>query len=119
MTGKSRPDALVDALAAILDENKAEDIIIVPLAGKSSIADYMIIATGRSSRHVAGLADMIGDHLKSLGKTAKYEGKGNGDWVLADAGDVIVHLFRPEVRSFYNLEKIWCEPEVTPKKRKA
>lgn len=79
----------------------------------------MIIASGRSARHVSSLAQMVGDHLKTLNKTAKYEGKNNGDWVLADAGDVIVHLFRPEVRSFYNIEKIWCDPEETTKKRKA
>lgn len=110
-------------LVAILDENKAEDIVVVPLAGKSTIADYMIIATGRSTRHVAALADMVGEYVKERGIMPRYEGKGNGDWVLADAGDVIVHLFRPEVRSFYNIEKIWCDPLTdetveTPKKRK-
>jgi ribosome-associated protein len=77
----------------------------------------MIIATGRSARHVSALADMVGKHAKTLGLTPRYEGKSNGDWVLADTGDVIVHLFRPEVRSFYNLEKIWCEAE-EPKARR-
>ncbi|MCB1538909.1 MAG: ribosome silencing factor [Alphaproteobacteria bacterium] len=94
----------------VLDENKAEDIVVVPLEGKSSIADFMIIASGRSARHVTALADLIGEHVKSTGGKPRYEGKTNGDWVLADAGDVIVHLFRPEVRSFYNIEKIWCDP---------
>lgn len=100
-----------DALAAALDANKAEDIVIVPLSGKSAIADYMIIASGRSARHVSGLAQIIAEQLDKLGfKKPRFEGKDNGDWVLADAGDVIVHIFRPEVRSFYNIEKIWCDP---------
>lgn len=79
----------------------------------------MIIATGRSARHVSALAEIIGQYTaKEHGKKARYEGKAAGDWVLADAGDVIVHLFRPEVRSFYNIEKIWLTPEEAPKKRK-
>ncbi len=98
-------------LIASLTDNKAEDIVVIPLAGKSVLADYMIIATGRSARHVAALADIMGGALQKYGKSARFEGKGNGDWVLTDAGDVIVHLFRPEVRSFYNLEKIWRLPE--------
>lgn len=121
---KSDSETLKDALVAILDDQKAEDIVVVSLEGRSALADYMIIATGRSARHVAALADMVGKHAKTLGLKPRYEGKGNGDWVLADTGDIIVHLFRPEVRSFYNLEKIWCEPEISkekpaPKKRKA
>lgn len=110
-TGSYNPDILKDALIAILDENKAEDIVAIPLAGKSALADYMIIATGRSARHVVALAEMIGKYLSDNKRKGRYEGKANGDWVLADAGDVIVHLFRPEVRSFYNLEKIWLTPE--------
>ena len=98
----------------VLDDNKAEDIVVVPLEGKSSIADYMIIASGRSTRHVASLADVIGEHMKTLGQNARYEGKANGDWVLADAGDIIVHLFRPEVRSFYNLERMWAFGDAPP-----
>jgi len=119
-------------LVASLDASKAEDIITVPLAGKSTIADYMIIVSGRSARHVIGLASILGGELHKLGIFPRFEGKGNGDWVLADVGDVIVHIFRPEVRSFYNLEKIWCQPEdavpevpapaarkaVTPRRRK-
>lgn len=107
---KNTPDTLKDLLVATLDDNKAEDIVTVPLAGKSALADYMIIATGRSARHVAALAEIMGAELHKIGLPARYEGKENGDWVLTDAGDVIVHLFRPEVRSFYNIEKIWCEP---------
>ncbi len=115
---------MANAITALLDEGKAEDIILVPLAGKSSIADFLIIASGRSGRHVSALADQIGRYIKDHhNKTARHEGKGNGDWVITDAGDVIVHIFRPEVRSFYNLEKIWVEPAETaqpaPKKRKA
>lgn len=112
----SPADSLKDALVTLLDDNKAEDILVIPLAGKSALADYMIIASGRSARHVSALADMIGQYTaKENGKKARYEGKANGDWVLADTGDVIVHLFRPEVRSFYNIEKIWLTPEDTEK----
>ena len=111
---------MIDALAAVLDDNKAEDIVIIPLAGKSALADYMIIASGRSARHVTALAELIGEYLKSLGQSARYEGKAGGDWVVADAGDVIIHLFRPEVRSFYNLEKIWRDAmtDEAPRRRK-
>jgi ribosome-associated protein len=104
----------------VLDENKAEDILLIPLEGKSALADFMIIATGRSARHVTALAELVGAHVAKSGRKPRYEGKGNGDWVLADCGDVIVHLFRPEVREFYNLEKIWQEPadEQIPARRK-
>lgn len=112
----------MNALAKLLDDNKAEDIIIVPLAGRSAIADFMIIASGRSARHVSALSDQVGKFMKAEhNKTARHEGKSNGDWVITDAGDVIVHVFRPEVRSFYNLEKIWLTPEEdveAPKKRR-
>jgi ribosome-associated protein len=104
---------LKDLLLATLDDNKAEDIVTVPLEGKSAIADYMIIASGRSARHIVGLAELLGAALSKIGRPARYEGKDGGDWVLMDAGDVIVHLFRPEVRSFYNLEKIWLQPDDT------
>lgn len=100
-------------LVATLDENKAEDIVCVSLEGKSALCDYMIIASGRSARHVVALAELLGTALQKIGRGARYEGRENGDWVLCDAGDVIVHLFRPEVRSFYNLEKIWSQPEET------
>jgi ribosome-associated protein len=91
-----------------LDEHKAEDIVTVDLAGKTSIADFMIIASGRSTRQVGALADSVVERL--LAKTSvkpKIEGKAGCDWVLIDAGDVIVHVFRPEIRAFYNLEKFW------------
>jgi len=99
----------MDTLVAVLDANKAEDILIIPLAGKSALADYMIIASGRSAKHVTSLAQMTVDEAEKLGIRSRMEGQNNGDWVLTDAGDVILHIFRPEVRSFYNIEKIWCD----------
>ena len=91
-----------------LDEDKAEDIVAIDLAGRASFADYMIIASGRSDRHVGAMADRLIQKLKKAGlPSAPAEGMERCDWVLIDGGDVIVHLFRPEVRSFYNLEKLW------------
>ncbi|QQQ17826.1 ribosome silencing factor [Brevundimonas vitis] len=100
--------ALEEALLAKLDDDKAQDIVLIDLRGKSPMADAMIVASGRSHRHVGALADHLLRTLKDhgLGK-AKVEGLPHCDWVLIDAGDVIVHLFRPEVRTFYNIEKIW------------
>ena len=103
------PEQLRDALVAALDDNKAEDILIIPLAGKSALADYMVIASGRSAKHVTALANLAAEAAAKLDVKCRFEGKGNGDWVLTDAGDVILHIFRPEVRSFYNIEKIWCD----------
>ena len=92
-----------------LEQDKAEDIIVIDLAGKTSIADFMIIASGRSQRHVAAIAEHLVERLKRRGAPpASVEGLAQADWVLIDAGDVIVHVFRPEVRSFYNLEKMWA-----------
>lgn len=90
-----------------LDELKAEDIISIDLRGKTALADEMIIATGRSTVHVGAVADKVIRALKNAGVTARVEGLPQCDWVLIDAGDVIVHIFRPEVRQFYNLEKMW------------
>lgn len=91
-----------------LDEDQALEVVSIPLAGVSSIADYMVIASGRSSRHVAAMAEKIATRIKQEAQGhARIEGLPTADWVLIDAGDVIVHLFRPEVRSFYNLEKMW------------
>lgn len=87
---------------------KAEDSTTIDLAGKSSIADYMVVTSGRSNRHVTSVAEDVVKHLHEAGlKGIRVEGKSQGDWVLIDAGDVIVHVFRPEVRSFYSLEKMW------------
>ncbi|WP_233354494.1 ribosome silencing factor [Woodsholea maritima] len=96
----------------ILDDDKAEDIVSIDLTGKSSVTDYMVIASGRSNRHVGALADHLVTALRDAGwDKPRVEGLTNCDWVLLDAGDVVVHLFRPEVRSFYDLEKMWS---VTP-----
>ncbi|WP_420902565.1 ribosome silencing factor [Sphingobium algorifonticola] len=110
-----RPYADTESVAALhalvmqsLDDDQAQDIISIPLEGKSSIADYMVIASGRSSRQVATMAQKLAERVKqSTGRGARLEGLPVADWVLIDAGDIIVHLFRPEVRSFYNLERMW------------
>jgi ribosome-associated protein len=99
---------LLDQITLWLDEAKAEAIVSIELAGKSSIADAMIIATGRTDRHVGAIADQLQKHLKEAGcRKIRLEGMQTCDWVLIDTGDVIIHLFRPEVREFYNLEKMW------------
>ncbi|WP_240705127.1 ribosome silencing factor [Pacificoceanicola onchidii] len=91
-----------------LDENKAEEIVQIDLRGKTSVCDHMVICSGRSSRQVTAIAEKLLDVLKSnCGVLAKIEGKETGDWVLIDSGDVLVHIFRPEVREFYQLEKMW------------
>jgi len=91
-----------------LDEDQAQELVTIPLEGKSSIADHMVIASGRSTRHVAAMATKLAERLKKAGHgTPRIEGLPAADWVLIDAGDVVVHLFRPEVRSFYNLERMW------------
>lgn len=110
------PEALCALVEASLDDDKAEDIVVIDLKGRSSFADYMIIASGRSDRHVGALAEHIIEKLKASGlSSVPSEGRDRGDWVLLDGGDVVVHLFRPEVRIFYNLEKLWSEdaPEDT------
>jgi ribosome-associated protein len=99
---------ILDQITIWLDEAKAEDIVSINLAGKSAMADSMIIATGRTDRHVAAIADQLQVHLKDAGcAKLRVEGKQTCDWVLIDTGDIIIHLFRPEVREFYNLEKMW------------
>jgi len=91
-----------------LDDDQAQDVVTIDLRGKSSICDHMIVASGRAQRHVASMAEHLAEDLKPvLGHAPPTEGLPAGDWVLIDGGDVIVHLFRPEVRSFYNLEKMW------------
>jgi ribosome-associated protein len=101
-------EALEELVLASLEDDKAEDIVAIDLAGKSSVTDVMIIASGRSNRHVGAIADHIIKKLKDAGHgRAKVEGLKTCDWVLIDAGDVIVHVFRPEVRAFYDLEKMW------------
>ena len=109
----SKEPADVDALHALvmqsLDDDQALEVVTIPLSGKSSIADHMVIASGRSSRQVASMAAKLAEKIKQqFGKIARVEGLPVADWVLIDADDVIVHLFRPEVRSFYNLERMWA-----------
>lgn len=102
---------LSEHILSVLDENSAQDTINVDIRGKSTVADFMIVTSGRSNRHVGALSDYVQKSLKELGhKSLGVEGKEANDWVLIDAGDVIVHIFRPEVRAFYNLEKIWSLP---------
>lgn len=101
-------DDLHDLVMQSLDDDQAQDIVSIPLEGKSSIADHMVIASGRSSRQVAAMAQKLAEKVKQrFGRPVRLEGLPVADWVLIDAGDVIVHLFRPEVRSFYNLERMW------------
>ncbi|VAW05037.1 Ribosomal silencing factor RsfA [hydrothermal vent metagenome] len=101
-------DALLARILSSLTEDKAEDIVQIDLRSKSSIGDYMVICSGRSTRQVTALAQKLVDRLKhELNRPCKIEGEDAGDWVLVDTGDVIVHIFRPEVREFYQLEKMW------------
>ena len=99
---------MLDAILVSLEDDKAEELVSIPLAGKSEMADHMVICSGRSSRQVQSIAQKLTDRLKQdRGILCKIEGMESGDWVLIDAGDVIVHVFRPEVREFYQLEKMW------------
>jgi len=108
-------EKVTQAIVRALDDKKAEDISVINVEGKCSFADVMVIATGRSARHVATLADDAVDAIRALGIShPMIEGKEVGDWVLIDAGDVVIHLFRPEVRLFYNLEKMWSAPAAAP-----
>ena len=102
-------DALHQLILTSLDDDQAVEVVTIPLAGKSSIADHMIIASGKSSRQVASMATKLAAKIKQeYGRIARIEGLPTADWVLIDADDVIVHLFRPEVRTFYNLERMWA-----------
>jgi ribosome-associated protein len=100
-------EEILRLVLARLDDMKAEDILTIDLRDKSSIGDYMVVSSGRSQRHVGSVADRIAEDLHKAGIAVRIEGVPHCDWVLIDAGDVIVHVFRPEVRSFYNLEKMW------------
>ena len=107
-----RSEALHDLVLRSLDDDKAVEIVSIPLQGKSNIADHMVIASGRSTRQVASMAQKLSERIKrDLGRSVRIEGLPVADWVLIDADDVIVHLFRPEVRSFYNLERMWAFEE--------
>ena len=102
------PEELKELIEHSLDADKAENIETIDLRGQSALADYMIVASGTSSRQVAALADKLADRLKLAGvRNVRMEGKEQSNWIVVDAGDIIVHLFRPEVREFYNIEKMW------------
>nr|WP_139221654.1 ribosome silencing factor [Paracoccus halophilus] len=101
-------DQVLDRILASLDDDKAEDVVTIDLRGRSAMADHMVIASGRNARQVASIAEKLVERLKAqTGQPARIEGKETGDWVLIDTDDVIVHVFRPEVRDFYQLEKMW------------
>ncbi|EAQ03227.1 hypothetical protein OB2597_13823 [Pseudooceanicola batsensis HTCC2597] len=105
---QSISESLLDLILTSLDTDKAEDIVQIDLRGRSSMGDFMVICSGRSTRQVAAISEKLVERIKeTYGFTAKIEGKDTGDWVLIDTGDVVVHVFRPEVRDFYQLEKMW------------
>lgn len=105
----SEPGSIHALVLESLDDDQAQEVVSIPLEGKSSIADFMVIASGRSTRQVAAIAQKLAERIKKSGfGSPRIEGLPAADWVLVDAGDVIVHLFRPEVRSFYNLERMWA-----------
>ena len=104
--------ALHDLVLRSLDDDQAVEVVSIPLSGKSSIADFMVVASGRSTRQVASMAQKLTERIKQeLGRNVRIEGLPVADWVLIDADDVIIHLFRPEVRTFYNLERMWAFEE--------
>ncbi len=108
MTGEMSSAALLAKVLASVEDDKAEEVVQIDLRGRTEVADYMVICSGRSSRQVAAISEKLVDRLKEdFGLLCRMEGKETGDWVLIDAGDVIVHVFRPEVRDFYQLEKMW------------
>lgn len=108
-------ETLLARILSSLDDDKAENVVTIDLRGRSSVADFMVICSGRSSRQVASIAEKLSERLKEeFGLTTKMEGKDQGDWVLIDTRDVIVHVFRPEVREFYQLEKMWQPQVVRP-----
>lgn len=114
-------DAAAHALELVLtslEDSKAEDIVTIDIAGKSALGDYMVVASGRSSRHVSAICDHLISDMKEEGYgNARVEGLEAGDWVLIDTGDIIIHVFRPEIREFYNLEKMWGAPDLEDETR--
>lgn len=108
-------DPLHQLVLKSLDDDQAQEVVSIPLAGKSNIADHMVIASGRSTRQVSAMATKLADRIKAeTGRIARIEGLPAADWVLIDADDVIVHIFRPEVRNFYNLERMWAFGDDSP-----
>jgi ribosome-associated protein len=115
---KAQPDAdkTLNLILSRLDDMKAEETVTIDLRGKSAFSDYMVVTTGRANRHVGAIAENVAKGLKEGGiKNPHVEGLPNCDWVLIDSGDVIVHIFRPEVREFYNLERLWTQGPTTAK----
>lgn len=103
----------LEPILASLEDSKAEDIVTIDITGKSALGDYMVVVSGRSNRHVTAIADHLISDIKGEGLgTPRVEGLESGDWVLIDTGDVIIHVFRPEVREFYNIEKMWAAPDL-------
>jgi ribosome-associated protein len=118
VVSEARPDVdeTLKLILSRLDDMKAEDTVTIDLRGKSAFSDYMVVTTGRSNRHVGAVAENVAKGLKETGvKKVHIEGLPNCDWVLIDSGDVIVHVFRPEVREFYNLERLWIQNTATAK----
>jgi ribosome-associated protein len=118
VVSKARPDVdeILKLILSRLEDMKAEDTVTIDLRGKSAFSDYMVVTTGRSNRHVGAVAENVAKGLKETGvKKVHIEGLPNCDWVLIDSGDVIVHVFRPEVREFYNLERLWIQNTATAK----
>lgn len=109
--GDASPDELLELILGVLDDAKAENTVTIDLDGKSSVGDFIVVTSGRSNRHVGAIADQLSRSLKKAGHgKVNVEGLPHCDWVLIDPGSVIVHIFRPEVREFYNLEKMWMAP---------
>ncbi|RJE88168.1 ribosome silencing factor [Paracoccus onubensis] len=113
-------EQLLSRILSSLEDDKAEDIVTIDLRGRSAMADHMVIASGRSARQVGSIAEKLADRFKqATGRSARIEGKDTGDWVLIDTDDVIVHVFRPEVRDFYQLEKMWMPADALARVREA
>ncbi|CDX25368.1 Ribosomal silencing factor RsfS [Mesorhizobium sp. ORS 3324] len=113
ISGNDAASLAINTVLASLEDSKAENIVSIDIQGKSSLGDYMVVASGRSHRHVSAVADHLLKALKDAGLgMARVEGLASADWVLIDSGDIIVHVFRPEVREFYNLEKMWQAPDL-------
>jgi len=113
ISGNDAASLAINTVLASLEDSKAENIVSIDIQGKSSLGDYMVVASGRSHRHVSAVADHLLKALKDAGLgMARVEGLASADWILIDSGDIIVHVFRPEVREFYNLEKMWQAPDL-------
>ncbi|MBO3758165.1 ribosome silencing factor [Ciceribacter sp. L1K22] len=111
--GADAASRALELVLASLEDSKAEDIVTIDIAGKSALGDFMVVVSGRSSRHVSAICDHLITDLKDEGfGSARVEGLETGDWVLIDTGDIIVHVFRPEIREFYNIERMWAAPDI-------